>query len=397
MHRNYSQMILKEVKTPQDEKDFLMAHVRINQSYPNWIRPFDKDILEVFDPKKNRLLRTSKLARWVLENDNGELIGRIAAFVNPRYKSKGDDVPVGGVGFFDSIDSQEAANLLFDTAKAWLKSEGMEAMDGPINLGERDKWWGLLVEGFEPPIYNTNYNPPYYQRLFENYGFKVFFNQICWGLKVADSANQLDPKFYEAHRRIAATGEFSVRHVNKSRLDQAAKDLSIVYNKAWAKHQGNKEISAEMALKMLKSMSAVMDEYLIWFAYHHDEPIAMWVNLPDINQIVKHLNGQFSLWAKLKFFLIQKFSRMEKFVGLVFGVVPEFQGKGVDYFMIVEAEKVIKAKTHYKDLELYWQGDFNPKMLNISKNLGAKQTRLMITYRYLFDPNKPFNRHPILD
>jgi hypothetical protein len=88
---------------------------------------------------------------------------------------------------------------------------------------------------------------------------------------------------------------------------------------------------------------------------------------------------------------------MEKFVGLVFGVVPEFQGKGVDYFMIVEAEKVIKAKTHYKDLELYWQGDFNPKMLNISKNLGAKQTRLMITYRYLFDPNKPFNRHPILD
>jgi hypothetical protein len=390
-------MKLREVKNPKDEHDFLKAHVHINRSYPNWIRPFDKDILEVFDPNKNRLLRTSKALRWVLENDKGQLIGRIAAFVNPKYKNKGDDVPVGGIGFFDCIDSQEAANLLFDTAKDWLATQGMQAMDGPINLGERDKWWGLLVEGFEPPIYSTNYNPPYYQRLFETYGFKVFFNQICWGLKVADSVSQLDPKFYEAHKKLAATGDFSVRHIRKSQLPQAAKDLSIVYNRAWAKHQGNKEISAEMALKMLKSMSAVMDEYLIWFAYHHDEPIAMWVNLPDINQIVKHLSGQFNLWAKLKFFLVQKFGKMEKFVGLIFGVVPEFQGKGVDYFMIVEAEKVIKAKTRYKDLELYWQGDFNPKMINISKNLGAKQTRRMVTYRYLFDPHKPFVRHPILD
>lgn len=390
-------MKLREVKTPKDEYDFLRVHVQINSVFPNWIRPLDKDILEVFDPKKNKALRKASAKRWILEDKEGKLLGRIAAFVNPKYKSKGDDVPVGGIGFFDCVDSQQAANLLFDTAKSWLAKQGMEAMDGPINLGERDKWWGLLVEGFDPPIYCTNYNPPYYQRLFETYGFQVFFNQICWGLKVADSASQLDPKFYEAHDRIFSDHEFKARHIEKSQLPKYAKDLSIVYNKAWAKHQGNKEITAEMALKMLKSMSMAMDKYLIWFVYHKDEPIAMWVNLPDINQIIKHLDGKFNLWSKVKFFLIQRFGKMEKFVGLVFGIVPEFQGKGVDYFMIVEAEKTIKANTHYKDLELYWQGDFNPKMLNISKNLGAKQTRLMVTYRYLFDPNKPFQRHPILD
>ena len=81
----------------------------------------------------------------------------------------------------------------------------------------------------------------------------------------------------------------------------------------------------------------------------------------------------------------------------VFGVVPEFQGTGIDYYMIVEAAKTIQTKTNYNELELQWQGDFNPKMLNISKNLGAKQSRLLATYRYLFDREKTFKRHPILD
>jgi hypothetical protein len=122
----------------------------------------------------------------------------------------------------------------------------------------------------------------------------------------------------------------------------------------------------------------------------------MWVNLPDINQIIKHLDGKFDWFAKLKFFLIKTFGKNENFVGLVFGVVPEFQGTGLDYYMIVEAEKVIKSTTSYKKLELYWQGDFNPKMLNISKNLGGKHFRTLVTYRYLFDRQKHFERHPVL-
>jgi hypothetical protein len=123
----------------------------------------------------------------------------------------------------------------------------------------------------------------------------------------------------------------------------------------------------------------------------------MWINLPDINQIVKHLNGQFGMWEKLKFLLVKTFGTNTNFVGIVYGIVPEFQGSGLDYFMIVEAEKVIKSKTGYKKLELYWQGDFNPKMLNISKNLGGKPFRKLVTYRYLFDRDKPFKRHPVID
>ncbi|MFC0262445.1 hypothetical protein [Fontibacter flavus] len=388
-------MQISKVSTKTDESEFIRAHVNINSAYPNWIRPLDKDVLGVFDPQKNKFLQQGEACRWNLKDDSGKLIGRIAAFVNKRYKNKGDKFPVGGVGFFDCIDDQQAANLLFDTAKAWLAERGMQAMDGPINIGDRDKWWGLLVEGFHPPIYNMNYNPPYYQKLFETYGFQVFYNQICWSLQVAAS-NQLEPKFYEYHKKFAQNPDFKARHIQKNQLSKYAEDLTIVYNKAWAKHEGNKEINKAHALKLLQSMKPVLDEKLIWFVYHKEEPVVMWINLPDINQIIKSLNGKLGLWEKLKFFLIKTFGKNSSFVGLVFGIVPEFQGSGLDYFMIVEAEKEIKKTRSYKTLELYWQGDFNPKMLNISKNLGAKQSRKMITYRYNFDRNIPFERHPIL-
>jgi hypothetical protein len=51
-------------------------------------------------------------------------------------------------------------------------------MDGPINFGERDKFWGLLTEGFIEPLFGMNYNFPYYKDLFENYGFKFILSSF---------------------------------------------------------------------------------------------------------------------------------------------------------------------------------------------------------------------------
>jgi hypothetical protein len=385
-----------EVTDRHLEQEFLQVHISLNQHNPNWIRPLDKDVAAIFDPGKNKAYRQGQAQRWLLYDEEGKAIGRIAAFVNRRYKNKGDGMPVGGIGFFDCIDQQEAANQLFDAAKEWLQQRGMEAMDGPINFGERDRWWGLLVEGFQAPLYTMNYNPPYYRRLFEAYGFKNFYNQICWSLPVAGTSTQLQPKFYQAHSSFASNPDFTASYLQKGDLKKLAADFCTVYNKAWASHEGNKEMSQQQAYKLFASMKPIMDKKLIWFAYHKGEPVAMWINIPDINQIVKYLGGQFNWWAKLRFMLLRYIGVCTKFVGIIYGIVPEFQGTGVDYFMIVEAEKVIKASTRYKQVELQWQGDFNPKMLNISRNLGAEQSRLLTTYRYQFDRQRPFHRHPML-
>jgi len=386
-------MQLTEVSDKRTAKEFLDVNVLVNKNDPNYIRPLDKDIDEVFDPEKNKAFRHGEAIRWILKDEDGKLIGRIAAFTNKKYKNKGDDVPVGGIGFFDCINDQNAADILFDVAKHWLMQRDIQAMDGPINFGERDRWWGLLVEGFEPPVYCLNYNPPYYKELFENYGFKNFFNQHCYALKVME---RVQDKFYARHALIAQDPDFSARHIKKSQLEKFAKDFTIAYNKAWAKHGGMKELSLPVVLKLFQTMKPIMDEKVCWFVYYKKEPIGIWVNLPDLNQWFKYLNGKFDFFHKLKFLWVKKTKKCKKFTGLVFGIVPEFQGKGVDAYMIMEGAKIIQGQHLYDDFEMQWIGEFNPKMINVAESLGTYRSRLLTTYRYLFDRTKEFKRHPIL-
>ncbi|SHK91601.1 hypothetical protein SAMN05444266_101577 [Chitinophaga jiangningensis] len=374
-------------------RQFLDVHVQLNKDVPGWIRPLDKDINTVFDPKLNKAFRFGECIRWILIDSNGQLIGRLAAFVNKKYRSKGDTCKVGGVGFFDCINDQAAANLLFDTAKKWLEERGMGAMDGPINFGERNNWWGLLTEGFHEPLYGMSFNPPYYKQLMENYGFKVFFNQICYGMKVHD---ELRAKFFSRHAAVEKDPGFRSEHIRKGELQRYAREFSLVYNKAWAKHAGGKDMSEQQAYGLFKQMKPLLDERLCWFIYYNDEPIGIWLNLPDLNQYLKKFNGKFGLWQKLQFLWMKIRGTNKKFVGIIFGIVPEFQAMGVDAYLIVEGAKIIQHHTPYVDYEMQWVGDFNPKMINVAESLGATPTRTLTTYRYLFDRNAPFERHPIL-
>lgn len=386
-------MQLFQVSDSPSAIEFLKVPLIIYKDDPHFIQPLDKDINDVFDPKKNKAFRFGECNRWILKDEDGNLIGRIAAFVYKKYKNKGDTQKTGGIGFFECINSQEAADMLFDVSKHWLMQRNMEAMDGPINFGERDRWWGLVVEGFKPPIYLMNYNLPYYQVLFENYGFKNFFNQICFHMRVD---TQLNNKFNEQAEKYNSLPGYSVVHIRKKNLKKFADDFCAVYNKAWAIHEGNKKMSNEVAFKMFQQMKPVIDEKLIWFVYHDDEPIAFWINLPELNQVFKYFHGKFGLVEKLRLLWMRKKGLNDKFTGIVFGVIPEYQGKGIDYYMIFEGARVIQNTTQYKELELQWQGDFNPRILNISKNIGAKPSRILTTYRYLFDRTKEFKRHPLL-
>jgi len=143
-------MKLTEVTQERHIREFLQLPLRIYQNDPNFIRPLDDDIEQVFDKERNEGFKTGNCIRWILQDEDNRTIGRIAAFYN-NDPSVTNEQPTGGVGFFECINNQEAAFLLFETAKTWLQKQGMEAMDGPINFGPRDRWWGLLADGFYPP------------------------------------------------------------------------------------------------------------------------------------------------------------------------------------------------------------------------------------------------------
>ncbi len=380
-----------EVKDKKTKRQFLDFPKKLYALDKEWIQPLDQDIDKVFDPSKNKLFgRGGKAVRWNLFNSNNEMIGRIAAFVNPKYEGK---APVGGIGFFECVNDQTAANYLFDHAKKWLQEHGMETMDGPINFGERDQWWGLLVEGFYEPLYNMNYNFPYYTELFENYGFKTYFNQECFSVPITQKLQQ---KLHNRHDVIAADPDFRAEYLDLKNMDKYVHDFVTVYNKAWASHGGGKDMSLAQGRLIFKMMKPVIDPKIVWFVYYKGAPVAFWLNLPDLNQYFKHLHGKFGLIQKLKFLYYKTFRKSRRVIGIAFGVVPEWQGKGVDNYMVIEGQKLMTSELSYTDYEMQWIGDFNPKMINVAKGLGADLSRKLRTYRYHFDSSRPVERHRIL-
>lgn len=387
-------MKIVEVTDKKTASEFLQVNAIVNRPYKNYIRNLDNEVNDVFDKAKNKHLKNGECKRWILKDDSGGLIGRIAAFSIPKYINNGTDFKTGGFGFFDCIDDYEAASILFSTAKEWLQQQGCVAMDGPINIGDRDKWWGLMVEGFDrQPIYGMSFNPPYYQALFERYGFNNYYNQYYYAMAV----NQpLPEKFAERHAKFKAKAGYEARHISIKNLEKHAQEFATVYNAAWAQHGEAKEISAATVLKLFNKLKPIMDERIIWFAYYKDEPIAMWINIPDLNQYFKHFNGKLGWWQKLWLFWMKQTGRCRVFTGVAFGIIPKFQALGIDSFMIYEGALLIQGKHLYDRYEMGWAGDWNPKMVNIYKSLGATQSRRMVTYRYMIDESIPFERHPVM-
>lgn len=360
----------------------------------NYIPHLKQDIEKIFNPNKNKLFRDGKAERWVFYNNDNKLVGRVAAFINAKT-SKAEKQPTGGIGFFECINDQTAANFIFDHAKSWLTENGMEAMDGPINFGERNQFWGCLTENFdEPASYGMNYNPPYYPELFRTYGFQTYFKQFLFERNPRDP---LSPVFKEKMERLQETTDLRYSDIRGMTWDEVAVDFLEVYNKAWGGHSGFKPMKLASAKKTMAALKPIVDKRIVFFVYEGEKPIAFYISIPELNDIFKHVNGNLNWLGKLKFLYYKWRKPSKTMIGIIFGVVREWHGKGVEGAMIKYAADKIKTEMEYNRTVLTWIGDFNPKMLRVCENIGSRKYREMQTFRYLFDRNAPFERCPIID
>ncbi|MCF8227061.1 MAG: hypothetical protein K9J30_14380 [Bacteroidales bacterium] len=385
-------MVIEEVTTKKHKKEFLKVPKILYKEDPVWVCPLDREIDAVFDPKKNTFHRHGSVVRFVMKDGAGNLTGRIAAFIDEKAAWTHDQ-PTGGIGFFECINDQEAANTLFDTAKNWLLEHKMEAMDGPVNFGETDKYWGLLVDGFTHPAYEITYNFPYYRELFENYGFKTYYNQEGFHL---DITRPLPDRFEKIARWVLKKPEYTFEHLRWRDIRRHVNDFAEVYNLAWASFKKNFEpLQSEYIIHTVKKARMIIEEKFIWIAYHNRKPIAIYLMYPDLNQILKHMDGRMHIVNMIRFLYLKKKKTMTRARGVLMGIIPEFQGRGVEAAIILKLQEMFRKKPHYKEIEFSWVGDFNPKMKNIFLSVGSVPAKTYKTYRYLFDRNKPFKRYPI--
>jgi GNAT superfamily N-acetyltransferase len=350
----------------------------IYQGDTNWIPPIRKEIVSIFDPALNPYFKHGDARRWIAVNHAGQALGRIAAFINFRKMIEGD-IRVGCIGFFECVDDQQVAFSLFDTALEWLvDTHQIDAVDGPVNFGENDKFWGLLIKGFTPPSYGMTYNPPYYRSFFESYGFNIHYRQFTNHVNLQ---RPLPERFRKIAERVNKQDRYSFRPFRYRDRTRFIRDFVNIYNQAWASFNNFQPMDEAVVRKSLSEMKPVMVEDFIWFAYVDNRPAGLLVGVPDVNDVLRYSGSHFNWWGKCKF-LFYKYTK--GFTGVrvvIMGVIPEFQRHGLESGLVYHAFREGKKRPRYKHVQLAWVGDFNHKMIAIHKAMGAVGDKQHATYR----------------
>lgn len=378
---------LRTVTDARGERDFLDCARQLYAGDPHWVCPLDMEVRAVFDPKKNPNFAHGEASRWTLHDGAGRLAGRIAAFVN-RSKAGKFEQPTGGAGFFECVNDRDAAGLLFGAARDWLAERGMQAMDCPVNFGENDRFWGLLVEGFEQPFYGMFYNPPYYKELYEACGFQPYFRQFS---KILDLTQPPPERFRRIGEWVMRKEDVSFEYARRTRIEKYGQDFLTIYNDAWRHHPNFTPMEEEQLSGIVKQLKFVLIEEMCIFAYVRGEPAGFLICLPDLNQIFKPFRGRLSLldtllflWRKRgQYTWYRKRGLLTRGRVMIMGVRPAFQRYGLEAGMVLKPYAEVQ-EMGFREIELGWVGDFNPNMQAVLEATGADRTKEHCTYRLLF-------------
>ena len=206
---------------------------------------------------------------------------------------------------------------------------------------------GFLVEGFTHPALGMQYNLPYYQQLFEDYGFKFYFEQVSNHL---DMTKPLPPRFTKIAKWVSQKPGYDFRHLKINNLEKYVGDFIEIYNDAWQFHENFTPMDPKNLLNQFNKMKQIIDERLIWFAYVNDEPVAFLIMIPDINQIFKKLNGKMNFWSILKYFYYKNFTKtIDRARIIVMGVKPKYQKSGIESGIFINIQEIIYESKMFRE------------------------------------------------
>ena len=360
-----------EILKVADRKTNQLFHKVLHTVYrgdAHYIFPLEVDVDFVFNRNKNESFQSGDAVRFVLIDDSQRPIGRIAAFYSKHHIGQNGDRS-GGVGFFECINDRQAAKMLFQSAEQWLNDQGVNTCQGPLNFGEGDKYWGLLVEGYTAPTYLENYHKPYYKELFEAAGYLKKTERASY---IINRSKFKAKRFTKVAEWISRKPGFDFRHFEVAKVEQFADDFVEVYNKVMPTGQQFMPIDHGKFMSVYRAMRHVLVEEFIWFAYSNNKPIGVLVMIPDINSVLKPLRGKFDTWSRLRFHYLKNATQMDTVKGVVFGVDPKFRSYGIDTVLIYKFYKELTKTKQFQKVQLSVGENQHPKLLSMLNNTNAE-------------------------
>jgi len=350
---------IRQIQSKKEKQAFVRLLWDIYASDPNWVPPLMMDRMKLIDEQKNPFYAHSETA-WFLAEENGKIVGRIAAIVNRNHNELYND-KTGFFGFFESVNDQNVANSLFGAAEGFLRSKGMTQSWGPMNPSINDEV-GLLVEGFDrPPVMLMTYNPPYYTKLIEQAGYGKVKDMYAWLLSQENTRTE---KLERVVKALKARNNITIRPFRKTHFGEDVGHIKHLYNSAWEQNWGFVPFTnAEMDF-LAADLKQIYDPDVVLFAEMNGETIGFALSLPDINQAFHAgpkipsgmMNLPIGLWN-----LMTKKSAINTLRVLVLGVLREHRNKGIDAMLYWETMERAKRRG-YNYGEASWVLEDNEPM-----------------------------------
>ncbi|MBN1438369.1 MAG: hypothetical protein JW929_03080 [Anaerolineales bacterium] len=367
-------MEVQTVQTRKDLAEFIALPYRLYRRDPIWVPPLRREQWNQFDPKRNPMLKHCEYALFLLR-DGIRTVGRISAFVD-RLAVRSWKEPIGLFGAFECSGDFPAAEMLLSAAQRWLAERGMKAMRGPWSFASQE--WGLVVEGFLPsPVVMAPYNPPQYNEFLTQFGLSKIKDLLVFYVD-SKEGYQIPKKYISLTTSLKNRLKVNVRTLDMRNLEKEVSIFVNLANRSIADNWGFYPVTEEEGKAIAKDLKSVVDPKLLLFAEDaHGKAIGFMMALPDVNTLLKGLNGRLFPFGWIK--LLVGLPRIRQFRIWALGVVPEYQGKAVDALMYRKLYEILAHRD--VRLELNYILEDNYPMLNAVVNLGAKSLRRYRVYQ----------------
>jgi len=367
-----SEFVVRPVQTRRQKKEFLEFPWKLYRDDPNWVPPLRRQQAELVGYRRHPFYEVNQ-ARTFLAYRNGEVVGRIAAILNQGHIEEFSERR-GFFGFFECADSRQAADALFDAARAWLAKRDVHKVRGPANPSVNYEL-GTLVEGFDsPPTFMMTYNPPYYPRLIEGHGFRKTQDLYAYWGHVSQHA-ALEKKWRGHIERIKEYCDVRIRELDKSRFLEDVEAFLHVFNRSLKHHWGFVPMTPAEIRHGARGLRWLIVPELALGAEIDGKLVGAVFALPDYNPRIKKIDGRLFPLGFLR--LLRNKTAIKKARLLSANVLPEYQLYGIG---IVLADSLVPKALEWgmKEAEFSWVAESNTFSRGLIEKLGAKRIK---TYR----------------
>lgn len=351
-------------ESSDDRKGFINFSYTHYKEDDFWVAPLRVEQNKLIDTEKNPFFREAEI---VLFNafHNDQPAGRIAAVIDHRYNRYHQE-KTGFFGFFECIERQSTADLLFKVAEDWLRERGMVRVMGPASPGMMDEI-GVLVEGFDKyPTLLMPYSKPYYNSLITGAGYQKEMDLLAY-LVTQDSVDR-----ERAERAVKIVKSrlpgINIRPVNMRKIKKEVVIVRDIFNSAWKNNWGFIPLSKEEFDELAKNFKQLIDTDFAHIAEIDGKPVAFSIAFPDYNQIFKKMNGRLFPFGLLKILWYKR--KISKLRTALMGVLPEYHGRGIDVLLHREAiENGLKRGVYSS--EVGWILEDNIHMIRVAEKMGG--------------------------